>query len=78
MSTETKVPDAELVPEPVKEVAPRTLHELNMEQRAIDRSLREVNEKAASAAAKATLGVLNKFRPDGKRIQKPVRSPVTE
>ncbi|QYM72907.1 hypothetical protein K1X45_00040 [Pseudochrobactrum sp. Wa41.01b-1] len=78
MSTETKLPDAELVAEPVKEDAPKTLHELNMEQRAIDRSLREVNEKAANAAAKATLGVLNKFRHDGKRMQKPVRSPVTE
>lgn len=68
------------IPEVEQEVveAPKTLHELNMEQRAIDRNLREVNEKAANAAAKATLGVLNKFRPDGKRIQKQLRSTVTE
>lgn len=78
MSKETNLPDAELVAVAVKEPAPKTLHELNMEQRAIDRNLREVNEKAANAAAKATLGVLNKFRPDGKRIQKPLRSTVTE
>lgn len=63
------------VVEPQRE---KSLHELNMEQREIDRNMREINEKAANAAAKATLGVLNKHRPDGKRVQKPVRPTVTE
>lgn len=56
----------------------KTLHELNLEQREIDRSIRETNIEAANAAGKATLDVLNRHRPDGKRMQKPVRSPVTE
>ncbi|MDP8249282.1 MULTISPECIES: hypothetical protein [Pseudochrobactrum] len=56
----------------------KTLHELNLEQREIDRSIRETNIEAANAAGKATLDVLNRRRPDGKRMQKPVRSPVTE
>lgn len=56
----------------------KTLHELNLEQREIDRSIRETNIEAANAAGKATLDVLNRHRPDGKRMQKPVRAPVTE
>lgn len=52
----------------------KSLHELNMEQRKIDQGLREVNEKAAHAAGRAALSVLNKHRPDGKRTQKQLRA----
>ena len=74
MSTEKETPEIE---QEAIEV-PKSLHELNMEQHAIDRQMREVNEKAADAANKAVLGVLNKYRPDGKRTQKPLRGQTGE
>lgn len=58
------------------EAAPKSLHELNLEQQAIDQSMREINEQAANAASKAVFGVLNKHRPDGKRTQKVLRPPI--
>lgn len=70
MSEETQFENSEA------EQAPKTLHELNLEQQAIDREMSEINERAAEAAGKATLGVLNKYRSDGKRTQKPLRSPI--
>lgn len=74
MSKKKDAPEVE--PEIVE--VPKTLHELNMEQRAIDQRMREVNTRAASAASKAMLGVLNKYRPDGKRTQKPLRGKTSE
>ena len=64
----------EASPEPDR---PRTLHELNMEQRAIDRHIKGVNLEAANAVRDATLDVLDSRRPDGRRYQKPVRAPIT-
>jgi|GEM_PF-5491032 len=74
MSTEKETTEVEQ--EAVE--APKSLHELNMEQQAIEQQMREINEKAADAASKAMLGVLNKYRPDGKRTQKPLRGQTGE
>lgn len=52
----------------------KTLHELNLEQRAIDRALRNLNEDAGEAAKEAVVDVLSEKRPDGKRIRKDLRA----
>lgn len=48
----------------------KTLHELNMEARAIDRELRGLNTAAGEAAKQAVVEVLSEKRPDGKRTLK--------
>lgn len=48
----------------------KTLHELNMEARAIDRELRGLNTAAGEAAKQAVVQVLSEKRPDGKRTLK--------
>lgn len=60
---------------PLEQVEPRekSLHELNMEARRIDRSLRGLNTEAGEAAKNAVVGVLDARRPDGKRTTKPHR-----
>lgn len=58
-----------------EEAKPRekTLHELNLEARAIDRALRGLNDDIAEAAKKAVADTLNEKRPSGKRVQKNLR-----
>lgn len=56
----------------------KSLHDLNMEQRAIDAAMRQTNVAAADAARDATLNVLDGRRPDGRRVRKNVRPTVTE
>lgn len=61
-------------PKPVK--APsreKTLHELNMEARAIDRALRDTHNEAGERAKRAVVETLNEKRPDGKRARKNLR-----
>lgn len=53
--------------------AEKTLHELNLESRAIDRELRGLNAAAAEAARKAVVETLEEKRPDGKRVRKNLR-----
>lgn len=61
--------------EEVNKTPPRekTLHELNMEARAIDRTLRDTHELAGERAKRAVVATLDQKRPDGKRAQKNLR-----
>jgi hypothetical protein len=59
------------------QVQQKTLHELNVEQRAHDRALRDRNQAAGEAAKVAVVDVLSERRPDGKRTRKDLR-PVAE
>lgn len=66
----------ELTPERNADPRQKTLHELNMEQRKIDRALRGLNLEAGEAAKQAVVGVLDAGRPGGKRTAKPHRPAV--
>lgn len=70
-----KIAEASFDQPVAEQPAPRekTLHELNMEARRIDRQLRGLNTEAGDAAKEAVIGVLDARRPDGKRVQKPHR-----
>lgn len=50
----------------------KTLHELNMEARAIDRAMREAHNEAGEAAKKAVEDTLNRVHAT-RRTQKPLR-----
>lgn len=67
-----KIAEASFDQPVAEQPAPRekTLHELNMEARRIDRQLRGLNTEAGDAAKEAVIGVLNERRPDGKRTVK--------
>lgn len=55
----------------------KTLHELNLEQRRIDRALRNRSLEAGEAAKDAVVETLDGKRMSGKRMQKNLR-PVAE
>lgn len=61
---------------PEQLVREKTLHELNLEARKIDRALRGLNDDAAEAARKAVSDTLNEKRPDGRRTRKNLRAAV--
>ena len=54
-------------------IAEKTLHELNLEARAHDRQLRELNEAVGDAARMAVVETLKEKRPDGRRTRKNLR-----
>ena len=51
----------------------KTLHELNLEQRANANMVRQMNDDAGEAARAAVVDVLDGKRPDGRRTRKNLR-----